>query len=402
MRSVLRLLLLIVAATATITSPAFGFGDVGHLTVCEIAARRISAGTRAALAPILGGRELARLCTWPDEAKRHPAWKATSAFHFANIETFIGEADETGKNPPTVWDDPTQLSLKGDMLQVLALARHALPDAKRSPASRLCHLRFLGHLAGDSHQPLHYGRRSDFGGNAVHVEWNGIKDYVVTSLAIADGTRAECFDQADASSPPPGCAKLEKAPPNPTNIHQLWDDLFIDLSLKSRFGVDMTDKLTSPLSVYGAYAGALLADAARGKPGLPSTAELDRLAHDDLLRWAESVSRLRVTLAYRDLAFASPFETGLFDAAGKQILDKLFTLKTTPESYFDERLGTIEALLLTAGARMAGLLDELLDPSYRPDAHAAFHASRLRELETRIAVARGANGPLVSPCDAAR
>jgi hypothetical protein len=115
---------------------AFAYGDVGHLTVCEIAWQRVSDKTKSALEPVLGGRSFAEQCVWPDEVKRIPQWKPSSGYHFVNIETMIGEQDATGAHPPATWDDPREFAKGGDLLQELVAARAALSDSKRPLPAR--------------------------------------------------------------------------------------------------------------------------------------------------------------------------------------------------------------------------------------------------------------------------
>jgi len=46
-----------------------------------------------------------------------------------------------------------------------------LKDNSASKEEKIFHLRFLVHLVGDIHQPLHVGRAEDYGGNKIYVEF---------------------------------------------------------------------------------------------------------------------------------------------------------------------------------------------------------------------------------------
>ncbi len=48
-----------------------------------------------------------------------------------------------------------------------------MADPKRSEAERRQALKFVVHLAGDMHQPLHAGSARDRGGNDYQVSWRG-------------------------------------------------------------------------------------------------------------------------------------------------------------------------------------------------------------------------------------
>ena len=68
------------------------------------------------------------------------------------------------------------------------------PDAPRS--EKRIALRFVAHLVGDLHQPLHAGFAEDCGGNSVDVRFNGRKDNLhslwdTTLVELEQGTPSE-------------------------------------------------------------------------------------------------------------------------------------------------------------------------------------------------------------------
>jgi hypothetical protein len=62
---------------------------------------------------------------------------------------------------------------EGDALQALNHFRSVLQDPKASIADKQTALRFVVHLVGDLHQPLHAGKCCDKGGNDVKVTFFG-------------------------------------------------------------------------------------------------------------------------------------------------------------------------------------------------------------------------------------
>jgi hypothetical protein len=48
-----------------------------------------------------------------------------------------------------------------------------IKDTQSSRADKVFYLKFLVHLVGDLHQPMHVGRLEDKGGNDIQVEWFG-------------------------------------------------------------------------------------------------------------------------------------------------------------------------------------------------------------------------------------
>jgi len=62
---------------------------------------------------------------------------------------------------------------EGDALEALARFSKTLKDPNASRADKQLALRFIVHLVGDFHQPLHNGKCCDRGGNDVKVTWFG-------------------------------------------------------------------------------------------------------------------------------------------------------------------------------------------------------------------------------------
>tara|TARA_B100001029_G_scaffold24264_1_gene16883 strand:- start:318 stop:845 length:528 start_codon:yes stop_codon:yes gene_type:complete len=79
-------------------------------------------------------------------------------------------------------------SSKGDVVQAIKICKNKLKDSNVSIEDKAFYLRFLVHLIGDIHQPLHVGRAEDRGGNDIKVKWFG----------------------------------------NDTNLHRVWDTHIID------------------------------------------------------------------------------------------------------------------------------------------------------------------------------
>ena len=62
---------------------------------------------------------------------------------------------------------------EGDALEALKKFSATLKDPATSRADKQLALRFIVHLVGDFHQPLHVGKCCDKGGNEVKVKWFG-------------------------------------------------------------------------------------------------------------------------------------------------------------------------------------------------------------------------------------
>ncbi|MCZ2155173.1 MAG: S1/P1 nuclease [Bryobacterales bacterium] len=160
MRLLQTALALLLITTFAPPSRALAWGREGHRAIARIAEARLSPEALRAARQLLGGRSLVEASTWADEVRRDPHWRPTSPWHYVNVED-----DETYQNSPK--------NPGGDAIQALQRMREVLSDRSQPRRDRLRALRFVIHLVGDLHQPLHYGRRSDRGGNDVSVRWFG-------------------------------------------------------------------------------------------------------------------------------------------------------------------------------------------------------------------------------------
>jgi len=168
--------LLVAAAIALMPSPALAWGKTGHRVVAAIADTQLSGLARAHIKEILGGAEsLDEAANWPDEMRSAPGafWqKSATPWHYVTLNGIIYD-----HAPP-----------EGDALEALSHFRSVLQDPNASLADKQLALRFVVHLVGDLHQPLHVGKCCDKGGNDVKVSWFG----------------------------------------KPTNLHAVWDSQLID------------------------------------------------------------------------------------------------------------------------------------------------------------------------------
>ncbi len=169
--------LFVAAATASmVPAPASAWGKTGHRVVAAIADTQLSGLARAHVREILGGAEsLDEAANWPDEMRSAPGefWQKTATpWHYVTLNGIVYD------HAPT----------EGDALQALDHFRSVLQDRKASLADKQLALRFVVHLVGDLHQPLHVGKCCDRGGNEVKVTWFG----------------------------------------KPTNLHAIWDAQLVD------------------------------------------------------------------------------------------------------------------------------------------------------------------------------
>lgn len=166
---------------------AYGFGANGHRVVGQIADNHLSATARAALLNILEGEQLSFAATWPDDMRSSPddpdfwGYSAAANWHFVNVdpnETYE-QSRKNNKGDAYVALDTLTAILndasipEGPVADALTSYFGDLNDPSKEKEIKRFAVRFIVHIIGDIHQPLHAGYQSDRGGNNIDVEWFG-------------------------------------------------------------------------------------------------------------------------------------------------------------------------------------------------------------------------------------
>lgn len=141
-------------------SPALAWGKTGHRVVAALADAQLSGLARAHVKELLGVESLDEAATWPDEMRSAPDqfWQKTATpWHYVTLNGVIYD------HAPS----------EGDALEALQRFSATLRDPNASLADKQLALRFVVHLVGDLHQPLHVGKCCDKGGNDIKVKWFG-------------------------------------------------------------------------------------------------------------------------------------------------------------------------------------------------------------------------------------
>lgn len=150
--------LVVICAVLVISPKAFSWGKTGHRVVAEIAERNLDPAAKKGIKDLLGVDTLARVANFPDEIRSDRTYDYTGAWHYTSIPT--------GK---TYFDQ--KRNKEGDIIEALFRMEETLRDPKKSKEDKAFALKFLVHLMGDVHQPLHVGMAEDRGGNTVRVKW---------------------------------------------------------------------------------------------------------------------------------------------------------------------------------------------------------------------------------------
>ncbi|NMH59929.1 S1/P1 nuclease [Alteromonas ponticola] len=140
---------------------AAAWGQTGHRVTGAIAEHYLSAEAKAAITALLPNESLAEASTWADEMRSNPDefWQKTaSPWHYVTVP---GDKNYPQAGAPKQGDAYTALNNFKTILQS--------PDSSRAEKQRA--LRFIVHIIGDLHQPLHAGDGTDRGGNDVKVRF---------------------------------------------------------------------------------------------------------------------------------------------------------------------------------------------------------------------------------------
>ena len=170
-----KLLVILILIFNTSVSGNDTWGKNGHRVIGEIATQNLTRQTLKVVNEILDGQSLALVSTWADEMKSNSEFGKYSPWHYVNIP-LDKEYNQIEKNP------------KGDIIQAINKCIEVLEDKNSSKVDKSFHLKYLVHLVGDVHQPLHTGRYEDKGGNDIKIKFFG----------------------------------------KPTNLHKVWDSDMID------------------------------------------------------------------------------------------------------------------------------------------------------------------------------
>lgn len=211
-----------------LASPAWGWWCEGHEMVALIAENHLSPAALAAVTALLKSQPvdssvqhfckdtpndaMARASTWADDVKKA---EGTGTWHYMDMPLGMkhGELDPYCK--------PVAPSLNGGprtgcVLSALRYNLNILHDDKESDSERAKALRYLIHLVGDMHQPLHTTANNDQGGNCVPIQF------------FSD--------------------------PKIANLHSVWDGMILvrEMNAKGRTVAQMADDLDREYRKQGA------------------------------------------------------------------------------------------------------------------------------------------------------
>ena len=150
--------LLVLSLVLIYSTSVFSWGKNGHRIVGEIAQRNLDVKTLKKIRELAGDDDLSKLSTWADEIRSDPKMGFATPWHYVSIP-----------NGKTYFDQ--KRNKEGDVIEALYRFEDIIRDPKETKEHKLDALRFLIHMTGDLHQPLHVGLAEDRGGNSIRVKW---------------------------------------------------------------------------------------------------------------------------------------------------------------------------------------------------------------------------------------
>lgn len=170
------------------------------------------------------------------------------------------------------------------------------PDAKQKQIA----MKFLFHLVGDIHQPLHV-EDLGAGGNQICVKWNGktanAHEYYTSNPSDDHSDRFHSCSVTPLKDDDQ-CPPWEKC----KNLHQVWDSLMIEKLLKwDPPSPDDDPKERKEKARALRWAGDLSSDGAGNPPLAPSDCvPVGRQAQACALKWASESNNLICSFVLRD------------------------------------------------------------------------------------------------------
>ena len=142
----------------------WAWGVDGHRAIAKIAEHHLTRRAHREIQQLLGTESFTLLSTWPDEIRYYPEGKDTAPWHYVNTASGLNhEQYVQALNSQTA---PNAYNALQNKLRDLT-------DSSKTQAQRLEALKYVVHIVGDIHQPLHAGHAEDKGGNDIKVKYRG-------------------------------------------------------------------------------------------------------------------------------------------------------------------------------------------------------------------------------------
>lgn len=315
------------------------WGKVGHEMVANVAWHRLSNETRTWVSSVLGavndvaeaGSPLAAVASWADRVRYTKAYHWSTPLHYVDVQDDVIEGGCPVRDPGELTNCRFEYSRDcvNDFCAAGAIANYsARLDDNNSlllaplPLHANESLKFLIHIVGDIHQPLHSSRKTDKGGNTIHVNFDLAPPHHGIFIN-RDGMAAHAHGW---------------------NLHSVWDDGIIEKALQKLY---RGERVLFERDLYSK----ILEFANSGQLDLwLACGDGRKIACTSV--WAQESLGTALAFAYRD-------EHGL----------PIRNSTTLTEEYYLSRLQVVQRRIVAAGVRLAWTLELLCEK----------HADRIRK-----------------------
>lgn len=152
---------ILVACLISSALGAFAWGPKGHDVIALIGEKHLTPKAHAAVLKLLKGYQPVYYANWLDNVRDDPRYAESVTWHYTNVDE--GQTYASMPKPAG-----------GDILDGIRFATARLKDKQSGDSIKAQYLKYLIHLVGDLHCPMHAGRASDLGGNRRQMKWMGI------------------------------------------------------------------------------------------------------------------------------------------------------------------------------------------------------------------------------------
>ncbi|RZK43997.1 MAG: S1/P1 Nuclease [Pedobacter sp.] len=149
------------AAAVLVGLSLISWGVVGHRAIGKIAQNHLSTKAAKEVKTLLGSESLAMVSTYADEIRPYKQYAYTAPWHYVNVAHGLSR------------DQFVQTLTSQEKPNIYKAVNNCVADLKdpsKSKSDKVFALKFLVHLVGDLHQPMHTGRSEDSGGNAIKIK----------------------------------------------------------------------------------------------------------------------------------------------------------------------------------------------------------------------------------------
>jgi hypothetical protein len=143
------------------------WGPTGHRAIAKIAENHLTPTTKQAIKRLLGNQTLADVSNYADELRSDPQYKYTGSWHYVNVPAGYSFGQ---------FADAVKTMHEDNVYKAVLTFEKDLKDPDKSNSQKAFALKFLAHLVGDLHQPMHVSRGEDKGGNNIMIAFNGSAD----------------------------------------------------------------------------------------------------------------------------------------------------------------------------------------------------------------------------------